>query len=73
MYKSTLEIDFPDDTSVVSLNIAVRHDIVHRNGKNQKGEETILGDDALRTLMDKVKELVDSIDTQLKNSGEVNT
>ena len=38
MYKSTLEIEFPDIKRALQC-VNVRHDLVHRNGKSKEGEE----------------------------------
>ena len=42
MYKSTLDITFPDDIGPLFRAIVTRHDIVHRNGRTKSGEEILL-------------------------------
>ena len=37
MYKSVLEVDFPEDISDLHKAVAIRHDIVHRNGRTKSG------------------------------------
>jgi hypothetical protein len=37
MFRDTLSVDFPNDTTELSAGILVRHDLVHRNGKTKDG------------------------------------
>jgi uncharacterized protein (TIGR02646 family) len=38
MYQDTLEIDFPKDLGFLYKAVLIRHDIVHRNGKDKNGK-----------------------------------
>lgn len=40
MYKNTLNIEFPNDIREMSKAVSIRHDLVHRNGKNHKTGKT---------------------------------
>jgi len=54
MYKSTLEIEFPDIKDALRC-VNIRHDLVHRNGKSKQGEE-------IQTNGEIVDELIQTID-----------
>lgn len=62
MYKYTLNVNFPRDTGDIYNAIKIRHDIVHRNGKNKDGNEIILMPDDVRALIQKTETLVNHID-----------
>jgi len=68
MYKDTLDIIFTFDISNIARAIAFRHDVVHRGGKDKDGNVRTIIDIELIALMKEVKELIDSIDSQLKKS-----
>ena len=59
--ETSFKIKFPDIAEASKL-VKMRHDIVHRNGKNKKGEEIIV---------DK-KKVTEAIDTIEASVSEVN-
>ena len=65
LYKNTLNVDFPQDISELYKAVLCRHDIVHRNGRNKKGEEVIIARDDISNLVEIIKKFVDLIDSQL--------
>jgi hypothetical protein len=67
MYKAALNIDFPNDLRGIFKAIAIRHDIVHRNGKTKDGKEIELEKGELWQLIDDICNFVDSIDNQFEN------
>lgn len=66
MYKTTLDVDFPDDIESIFKAIDTRHDLVHRNGKNIDGETVIITDEILSTLLDDAVEFITYINEQLE-------
>ncbi|MFA5778794.1 MAG: HEPN domain-containing protein [Elusimicrobiota bacterium] len=62
MYHSVLHIDFPEDMNLIYKGIAIRHDIVHRNGKTKSGKNVTVTRDELIKLMDKVNSFAETID-----------
>jgi hypothetical protein len=65
MYKDTLNIKFPDKLGAVYKAIAIRHHIVHRNGKDKSGKEEIICQQDIINLIVEVEELVQHIDSSL--------
>ncbi len=65
MYKDTLDINFPDNMSAVYKAILIRHDIVHRNGKDKSGKEKIISQQDITNLIAEIEELVQHIDSSL--------
>jgi len=62
MYHSVLHIDFPENMKLIYKGIAIRHDIVHRNGKTKSGEDVTITRDELIKLMDEVHSFAETID-----------
>ncbi len=62
MYHSFLDIDFPEDMKLIYKGIAIRHDIVHRNGKTKSGKNVTVTRDELIKLMDEVNSFAEAID-----------
>lgn len=69
MYKDTLGVELPKDLTILGKAIGIRHDIVHRNGKDKNGNIRELTIDDINTLISHVKNFVKQIDDQLKNSN----
>lgn len=67
LYRSVLCVDFPKDLSSIFTAINVRHDIVHRNGRNKQGEEHLLNFDSVSELLSTIRDFVKSVDIQVKN------
>ncbi|MEB3883743.1 hypothetical protein [Lyngbya sp. CCY1209] len=65
MYEATLKIKFPN-FSEIQKAILIRHDLVHRNGKNKEGDEIILDDRMVDDLIFKVEVFISELDRQLK-------
>lgn len=66
MYKSTFDIDFPDNTvAVICKAVTKRHDIVHRNGKNTDWKEISISKKEVQELIVTVEELASYIDRNL--------
>ena len=65
MYKSTLDVDFPADLDLIFKAIKIRHDLVHRNGKNKDGEQIIITQEQLEELIEQTVQFVQHIDAQL--------
>lgn len=64
IYHDALGIDL-GDVSELYKAVLVRHDLVHRNGKNHEGVEHTITEDMVRELQTKVKALMDSVNNQL--------
>ena len=62
IYHSVLHIDFPNDMNLIYKAIAIRHDIIHRNGKTKSGKNVSVTRDELIELMDEVNSLAETID-----------
>jgi hypothetical protein len=65
LYTGTLGVTFPEDVESLYKAIAVRHDLVHRNGKTKEGEEIEISKEAITDLIDEVEKFVGHIDAQL--------
>lgn len=48
--------------------ISVRHDLVHRNGRNKKGDDVQVNDRLLYNCIDEAVKVVDSIESQIKKT-----
>jgi hypothetical protein len=69
LYKATLNVEFlKDPTRRIHKAIAIRHDIVHRNGKNSNdGKYHEIGHDDIKSLAAEVKRFLRDVDKQLRN------
>ena len=69
MYEKTLEVYFPGESIMQKMqnNIAVRHDIIHRNGKTKKGETIIITNKEINQCISDSKEFIKYIDEQIKS------
>lgn len=65
IYKATLGIDL-GDVSELYKAVLVRHDLVHRNGKNHEGQEHIITERMVRELQGKVKALMEKVNEQIE-------
>lgn len=66
MYKSTLEVDFPDVQEELMRAIHVRHDLVHRAGKDKKGNVVVVSDEMVRQLAENTRTFLNSVQSQLE-------
>lgn len=71
MYESTLDISFPDFSTVQS-DVGIRHDLVHRNGKTKKNQEIDIDTAKVDEVIVRVVNLVDQIDRELKEKEQCN-
>lgn len=65
MYKATLDVNFPTDLSYIFKSISKRHDLVHRGGKNKDGEEIIITDEDLQSLIVEATTFIDMVNNQI--------
>ena len=66
IYKTTFDIDFPKSISDVAMKISIRHHLVHRNGKDQDGNQIIITKEELNQSYDLIFNFVKEIDNQFK-------
>ena len=64
MYESTFRIEFPD-IEELSKCVSVRHDLVHRNGKNKDGETVEVDAQKVEELLVKIEDFVQIISNEL--------
>lgn len=65
LYKITYDIEFPKDMDVLYKAVSQRHDWVHRNGKDKKGEPLEISKSIINELITKVEGLVTFVDNRL--------
>jgi hypothetical protein len=58
IYYDTLEIAFPKNMDLLYKAVSIRHDIVHRNGKDINGKFQNISKDDVEELVTQVKEFV---------------
>jgi len=66
MYESTFGLEFPDELGDIYRAILIRHDIVHRNGKDKDGKANSISQDDIVGLIGNVKEVLLELDTKLQ-------
>ncbi|MFC1590958.1 hypothetical protein ACFL43_00370 [Thermodesulfobacteriota bacterium] len=66
IYKKTLGIRFPDDMSAIHKHIKIRHDLVHRGGKDKNGNQITVTDEDLSILLDDVMVFVEDMTNNLE-------
>lgn len=64
IYRDALGIDLGDVTELYKA-VLVRHDLVHRNGKNHEGVGHTITEEMVRNIQTKVKALMDSVNNQV--------
>ena len=66
MFKATFGVDFPDPKALVELlrAVEVRHDLVHRSGKNKDGVEHAITPEDIEKIVVESETLVKWIDCQ---------
>lgn len=68
LFKAVLDTNFPSENMGLLIHaVDVRHDIVHRNGKNTKGKLTEISKADVLDLLDLVDRTVKFLDTQIKD------
>ena len=65
MYEGTLDIEFPK-FSEIQKSVSIRHDLVHRNGKNKDGRESSIDSIMVDDIISKVESFISEIDQKLK-------
>lgn len=65
MYEGTLNIEFPK-FSEIQKAVSIRHDLVHRNGKNKDGIEISIDSSNVDDIISKVESFISEIDQKLK-------
>lgn len=65
IYRDALGIDLGDIAELYKA-VLVRHDLVHRNGKNHEGEDHTITEEMVRELQTKVKALMESVNNQIE-------
>ncbi|MDD7316937.1 MAG: hypothetical protein PUG55_05885 [Bacillales bacterium] len=64
IYALTLNVKFPN-FSEISKKISIRHDIVHRNGKDKNNKDQIITKEEVKTTYSLIYDFVMAIDEQL--------
>jgi hypothetical protein len=67
LYCSTLGVSFPEDISQIHKAIAMRHDIVHRNGRSTSNKFHVLTINDIENLLKVIECFVEKIEIQVKN------
>lgn len=67
IYKTTFNIDFPENISDVAEKVSIRHHLVHRNGKDQDGNQIIISKEELNQTYDLIYNFVKEIDKQFRD------
>jgi hypothetical protein len=65
MYRSVLNIRFPDDLVTVDKIIRCRHDIVHRNGKTVDGKPVVISSEDVKRAIETIRAFVSVVENQL--------
>jgi len=71
MYSTVLGVAFPADSKSIYQAIAVRHDLVHRNGRSKENRFHRLTAVEINTLFDDVECFVKHIDNQVKSLPKI--
>jgi hypothetical protein len=67
LYKSALEIEFPANIDFIHKSVAIRHDLVHRNGRSITGKFHILTKSDIELLVSNVEEFIEYIENEIKS------
>ena len=65
IYKNTLDIQFPSIKEVMKL-INIRHDLIHRNGKNKDGDVIEISKEKLIDTISTIKKFISDIEDQIQ-------
>ena len=58
------KMDFPSDP-LIEKAISIRHDIVHRNGKDKDGNPTVISEDNVKELAEHIDDFMQNINNQI--------
>ena len=64
IYREVLDVDFSEIGKLTEA-VKIRHDIVHRNGKNKEGEECVITKNDVLKVADLVNEFIYMVDCSL--------
>ena len=64
IFKSTSDIDLGDISKLIKP-INIRHDLVHRNGKDKDGNEHLIGKDDVLVLLEEISKFISNIEQQV--------
>lgn len=67
LYRDTFEIEFPNIENIIPL-IKLRHDLVHRNGKDKEGNEILITIELVCKIMEATKDLVEKLNLRLNRT-----
>lgn len=62
-----LKVKFPNELSILKDVVAIRHDIIHRNGKDRYRRLHELGKSEIENLAKEIVRIMILIDTQVKD------
>lgn len=65
MYESTLNVSFPPNLGSIYKAIQIRHDIVHRNGRDKNGEQVEVTKESIESLKTDAYNFINNINEQL--------
>ncbi len=67
MYEKVLGVSFPDNLGTIFDSINIRHDIIHRNGKDKTGKIVKITRNDIKLLVEVIDHLVDHIEQELSD------
>lgn len=67
IYKATLDFNYTYDLKYLIEITTVRHDLVHRNGKNNEGVRVRLNPVDLKKAIDEIDNFINYLETNLQN------
>ncbi len=65
LYGKVLDISFTTDLTFIMNAVLLRHDIVHRNGKDKTGKKTVITKHMIEDLIKQVRDFINEIQSQL--------
>ena len=65
IYKIIFDIDIPDNMGEIMQRIKIRHDLVHRNGKDKNNKEINISKPQLVETYDLIYNFIKEIDNKL--------
>ncbi len=71
LYETVLGVKFPQNTEQIHKGIAVRHDLVHRNGRTKTGKFHVIKLSEIETLLLGIESFVAHIDVQVKSAKKL--
>jgi hypothetical protein len=70
LYENVLGVNFPTDTASLRKAIAIRHELVHRNGRKRDGTEHELTEMDIRLVIKAEGEFIDHIEREWLRRGK---